>query len=149
MDEAKCNFQKYSAESRTACLLIFDENCPEYFAPNERSDYESFLDEIPDGYELCISSEVVIAAYGLIGNDSTRRSLNWIMISPRVQGVGLGLIIMNRVIELAHLKHLSIINIAASHLSKRFFEKYGAEIVKEQSNGWGPGMHRIDMILNL
>jgi N-acetylglutamate synthase-like GNAT family acetyltransferase len=129
--------------------LLFDENCPESFAPNERSDYESFLDEVPDGYELCISSEVVIAAYGLIGKDSTHRSLNWIMISPRFQGAGLGSVIMNQVKKLANKESLSTINIAASHLSQRFFKKYGAKIVKEQPNGWGPGMHRIDMVLNL
>mgnify|MGYP004128444723 CR=1 FL=1 len=33
----------YTHTHRAACLKLFDLNCPEYFAPNERTFYESFL----------------------------------------------------------------------------------------------------------
>lgn len=140
-------FISYKAENKAACLAIFDQNCPRYFAPNERADYESFLNETPKGYECCVFEGTVVAAYGLIVTGSTRGSLNWIMISPQAQGRGIGAAIMERVFEEARRQHLELIDIAASHHSMGFFAKYGAQTVKEQIDGWGPHMHRVDMEL--
>ena len=39
------------------CLDIFDANCPEFFAPNERQEYENFLNCDSKGYEVCDESE--------------------------------------------------------------------------------------------
>jgi hypothetical protein len=41
------------------------------------------------------------------------------------------------------------IRIAASHRSAPFFARFGAETVRETPDGWGPGMHRIDMELTV
>lgn len=142
-------FRAYGVEDREACLSIFDENCPKYFAPNEREDYGEFLDQSPAGYELCLSDGVVVGAYGLTGEDPERRGLNWILLSPRAQGLGLGAAVMERVLGLANERGIRRIDIAASHLSRGFFEKYGAVAIDESIDGWGPGMHRIDMVLAL
>jgi hypothetical protein len=42
-----------------------------------------------------------------------------------------------------------VIDIAASHLSAPFFEKFGAIAIKETNDGWGPNIHRVDMALLL
>ena len=138
------SFTAYTADNKDACMTLFDENCPQYFAPNERGDYQNFLEQLPSGYEVCLTSDEVIAVFGLINN-----SLNWILISPRATGQGLGSSIMNRVIQLARSNHLTTIEIAASHMSKGFFAKHGAKAIAEELNGWGPGMHRVDMRLDL
>ncbi len=49
----KLTFSPYSLDDQEICLALFDTNCPEYFAPSERSDYENFLSFNPSGYELC------------------------------------------------------------------------------------------------
>ena len=41
---ANISFISYSPGHMAACLALFDANCPEYFSPGERSDYESFLE---------------------------------------------------------------------------------------------------------
>lgn len=135
-------FMAFEPSGKTSCLGLFDENCPKYFAPNERNDYESFLDGNPIGYELCTLEGNVVGAYGL-----SEGSLNWILLSPQVQGIGLGSIIMNRVLERAIEEKLACIDIAASHLSEGFFARYGAVKTSEIDDGWGPGMHRVDMEL--
>ncbi|MFK8020773.1 MAG: hypothetical protein AB8B86_13455 [Pseudomonadales bacterium] len=135
-------FTAFEPSGKTSCLRLFDENCPKYFAPNERNDYENFLDENPIGYELCTLDSSVVGAYGLIGG-----SLNWILLSPQVQGIGLGSNIMNRALERAIEEKLACIDIAASHLSEGFFARYGAVKISELDDGWGPGMHRVDMEL--
>ena len=80
-----------------ACLAIFDANCPENFAPNERNDYTKFLEDSPEGYEVCEVSHSVAAAFGLVAASDVGARLVWIMIDPRVQGHGLGRIIMQRI----------------------------------------------------
>ena len=37
-------FRSYVSTDKSVCLKLFDANCPEFFAPNERVDYAEFLD---------------------------------------------------------------------------------------------------------
>ncbi|GEA58824.1 GNAT family N-acetyltransferase [Vibrio comitans] len=141
-------FRYYQSNDREDCLKVFDANCPEFFAPNERSDYADFLDSSPEDYEVCMLGSDVIGAFGLSGNDPLYKSINWIMISPKAQGLGIGAKFMERAINLANEHRLSHIKIAASHLSAPFFAKYGALSISEVKDGWGPDMHRIDMELH-
>lgn len=143
------SFRYYTSEDREACLTIFDENCPEYFALNERVDYAEFLDSSPTEYEVCVLNGIIVGAYGLVDTEQEWRALNWILISPEVQGGGIGSEFMNRVVSMGKAAKLVGIKIAASHLSAPFFAKHGAIPIRELENGWGMGMHRIDMELTL
>ena len=140
-------FRPYSLAERDACLGLFDANCPEFFAPNERDDYLNFLDTSPGGYELCIANDQVAGAFGLIGTGTRRRSLNWIMLNPQFQGLGIGSAVMDRVTTLAVAAELEAVDIAASHKSAPFFAKFGAVTTGIIQDGWGSGMHRVDMSL--
>ena len=142
-------FRSYSRSEREACLSLFDANCPEYFAPNERNDYANFLDTNPAGYELCIVNDQVVGAFGLIGNNTLRRNLKWIMLNPQSQGLGIGSAVMARVSTLAIAAKLEAVDIAASHKSAPFFAKFGAVTTGIIQDGWGPGMHRVDMALSI
>ncbi|MCV6620907.1 MAG: GNAT family N-acetyltransferase [Cellvibrionaceae bacterium] len=151
-------YRPYVSASLDDCLKLFDANCPEYFAPNEREDYKNFLEASPDAYELCCVSDKLIAAFGVfaeeraISDDScaTRAaSLNWILIDPDMQGSGIGTELMSRALYRARLLGAQALKIAASHKSAPFFQKFGAEVVRETHDGWGPGMHRIDMVIEL
>jgi N-acetylglutamate synthase-like GNAT family acetyltransferase len=132
-----------------SCLRLFDANCPEFFAPNERRDYEDFLNTHPATYELCIVEESVVGVFGLMGNSANYRSLNWIMLDPTSQGLGLGTAIMERVVLKARELAVQKVAIAASQKSAPFFAKFGASEQATTENGWGPGMHRVDMELAL
>lgn len=142
-------FRPYVGEDKMLCLGLFDANCPEHFAPHERTDYETFLDAVPGDYEMCLADGQVVGAYGLAGGGPLRRELKWIMLEPQAQGSGIGSAMMCRAIALARCSGLSFIDIAASHLSAPFFARRGAVAVFESENGWGPGMHRVDMELHL
>jgi GNAT superfamily N-acetyltransferase len=146
---AHVTFRSYSRTGREACLSLFDANCPEFFAPNERDDYATFLDTDPTGYELCIVTDQVAGAFGLIGTDTLRRRLNWIMLNPQFQGLGIGSAVMTRVTTLAIAAGLETVDIAASHKSAPFFAKFGAVTTGIIQDGWGPGMHRVDMALSI
>jgi GNAT superfamily N-acetyltransferase len=143
------NFKPYASNHKHDCLALFDANCPEYFAPNERSDFERFLDTNQGEYELCIAAERVVGAFGLMGDDQHRRHLNWIMLEPQSHGLGIGTAIMERVSAKARDQGLSVVEIAASHRSAPFFAKFGATEITKTEDGWGPGMHRVDMEFRL
>ena len=143
------SFRDWRQQDREACLSIFDANCPAFFAPNERSDYASFLDAVPDGYEVCELAGRVVGACGLIKKGDDSGSLNWIMIDPDAQGAGIGSAMMERIVSLARASELASIDIAASHKSAAFFERFGAVARELTTDGWGPGMDRVDMTLRL
>ncbi|HEY5552875.1 MAG TPA: GNAT family N-acetyltransferase [Opitutaceae bacterium] len=142
------SFRAYETGDRDACLGIFDANCPAWFAPNERADYCEFLDRMPAGYEVVASGGRVVAAFGLLRPAATWH-LNWIMVSPDAHGRGVGRAIMQRVTSLVTGAGGGILHIGASHRSAPFFAKFGATDVRHTHDGWGPGMHRIDMVLDV
>lgn len=143
-------FSKYNASFFGECLQLFNENCPQYFAENEREDYISFLKGGPSDYFTGAIENTVVSAFGVISSpEKLRARLSWILVTPKAKGKGVGNTMMNYAIETAIKRRESAIDIAASHLSASFFAKFGAEELDRTQHGWGPEMHRIDMEIKL
>lgn len=142
-------FRPYRDADYQACVDIFDANCPEYFAPNERDEYRCFLRDLNEGYEVCEENGRVVGAFGLLGVGERAKGLNWILLDPRVQGIGIGSRIMKRVACIGSKSGAELIRISASHKSAPFFERFGAKAISITEDGWGPGMHRVEMELSL
>ena len=142
------SFRPYCNADREACTSIFDANCPEFFAPNERQEYEEFLEGVPGGYEVCEVDGRVFGAFGLFVDGENVKMLNWILLDPQAQGIGVGSKIMERVIQLSRTSQTRMVKIAASHKSAPFIARFGATTTSSTKNGWGPGMDRVDMELS-
>ncbi len=142
-------FRDYLETDKTDCLAIFDANCPEFFAPNEREDYLRFLDATPAGYEVCVVPGSLAGAFGVFPEGKGAVSLNWILLDPNLQGLGIGSKIMARALASARSHGAISVLIAASHKSAPFFEKFGATTEAIVDHGWGVDMHRVDMNLLL
>ncbi|MDG1996472.1 MAG: GNAT family N-acetyltransferase [Emcibacteraceae bacterium] len=149
MSKEKHTFQHYAPKHKDECLGVLDDNCPEYFAYNERDAYEEFLDSNPQGYEVCIIEGKITGVYGLIKEEHNTSRINWIMLGPHAHGHGLGSIFVNRAIKRAKAIDATVIHIATSHKAFKFFEKFNAVIVSEVEDGWGPGMHQVHMEIRL
>ncbi|MEP4485314.1 GNAT family N-acetyltransferase [Marinobacter alexandrii] len=143
------SFRRYLKRDIQTCLGLFDANCPEFFAPNEREDYLLFLETVPERYEVCEAAGKVVGAHGLFEQSSEAKVLNWILLDPSSQGHGIGATIMARVMSSARAAAAIRIHIAASHKSRSFFERFGAQVIGTTDDGWGPGMHRVDMVIYL
>lgn len=133
---------------KTAYLNLFDENNPEFFAEDERADYTAFLEQNPSGYKVGLIDEEVACAFGLDVQENRAR-ITWIKVSQSVKGRGIGNKMMVNAIEESKSSGVQVIDIAASHLYAPFFAKYGAVVVQETEDGWGPDMHRVDMEIRL
>lgn len=139
----------YRTADQKAVLSIFDKNCPEYFAPNERDDLIEFMDQYADGYRVCVHDGNVVGAFGLYEKENKDSRLQWILLDPTAQGIGLGTQVMQDVFKQAKNKNIKSIQIATSHVSYKFFEKHNAKIISKIENGWGPGMHQVHMEIQL
>ena len=151
---AACQFRLYDGEARsgsdyTALMALFDANVPDAFAPNERSDFKAFLEGRPRDYHVVLLKGQVVGAFGVMDTKGYRARLTWIMLSPRYQGLGIGREMMKRACNDAKNAGCGILDIAASHVSAPFFDAFGAIEHSRISNGWGAGMDRVDMVLNL
>lgn len=142
-------FRDYQESDHAACMAIFDANCPEFFAPNEREDYLGFLEANAPGYKVCVANAGVKGAFGVFPVRGGVVCLNWILLDPDVQGLGIGSSIMAEVLDTARSLRAHTVQIAASHKSAPFFEKFGARAVETIEHGWGEGMHRVDMELGV
>lgn len=137
----------YQSGDHDACLALFDANCPAFFAPNERADYLRFLDGKTAHYRVCLIGDRVVGAFGVLPDEPQGLALRWILLSPDLQGQGLGRMIMAQVAELIRAHGATSLYIGASHRSAPFFAKFGARETARTPDGWGPGMHRVDMTL--
>ena len=144
------SFRDFQPADIDSCLALFDLNSPAFFAPNERQDYFQFLEWVKHGYFLGMLDQAIVATYGLYFTaDKTRAQLAWIIVSPHLQGSGIGSEMMHRVLSKARAECAKVLEIKASHLSAPFFAKFGAVGDPLIPDGWGKGMHRIDMNLPL
>jgi GNAT superfamily N-acetyltransferase len=141
-------FRPYAGADRAACLALFDANCPEFFAPNERADYAEFLATRADGYLVCALDGRVVGAFGVYTLDAADAQINWMLLSPATQGRGIGTAIMDYTREWMREHGHTRLKISASHRSAPFFARLGAVEHERVSDGWGPGMHRVEMTLS-
>jgi GNAT superfamily N-acetyltransferase len=150
MPSAPLRFTPFASAQREVCLALFDQNCPDYFAPNERADYAAFLDGSPDGYRVGEIDGRVVAAFGLMKTAVAGHCrLSWIMVAKDAQGSGVGKTIMADVMRDAVAWGAQSVDIAASHKSAPFFARFGAVECSRTADGWGPGMHRVDMAIRM
>ncbi len=141
-------FRPYRAADWAACLALFDANCPQFFAVNERGDFMQYLQSQSRDYQVAEDGGPLIAAFGF-SVSGNRGRINWIMAAPQAAGRGIGRQMMSQALGTAERAGVVGIDIAASHLSESFFSRFGARVLDRTENGWGPQMHRVDMELNL
>jgi GNAT superfamily N-acetyltransferase len=142
---AEPRFRSYEITDRADCLRLFDENCPEFFAPNEREDYVAFLAHHSKDYVVASLEDKILAAYGFHPLPENAAALHWILLSRASQGKGLGSLLMSRVLSQMRDSNRSPLHISASHKSAPFFSRFGAIEISREPDGWGPGMHRVEM----
>lgn len=140
----------FSAIDKPSCLAIFRDNVPDYFAANEEQDFIHFLNQPqPHYYVVCQGNEVV-GCFGITEiQPGTSARVSWIMLARNQQGAGIGRAMVEKCIAIAKENNVQQLHIAASHKSERFFKKFGAKSQKVTPDGWGQGMHRVDMTLKL
>jgi len=141
----------YRFSDRDALLAIFDANTPRFFAPSERGSFEEFLTH-PLGDFRVLRDEVgaIIGCGGVqVANDGTA-SLVWGMIAPPQQGTGYGWwMALDRLSWIATMPNAKRVALDTSQETAGFYAKLGFRTLSIRPDGYGPGLHRHDMALEV
>ena len=145
MNNNQLEFKDYSMESFNDCIELFDLNCPEFFASIEKNDYIEFLNQTKEGYVTIHHDSILIGAYGVHKTSSESASQSWTLIHPKYQNQGIGRLIMERIFSYLESNQLDKLFLSTSQQTEAFFMKFGAIRIDYIENGWGEGLHRIEM----
>lgn len=142
-------FKNYTPSDYDNCLFLFDLNCPSFFAAEERADYISFLATNQELYLLGRLGHEIVSAFGIEMGENRICGIAWLMVHPEYHRKGYRSAMMAFVLKYARKHRIVKILLSTSQHSADFFEQFGAYETSRIENGWGVGMHRIDMEIDL
>lgn len=141
----------YDSSDRAACLRCFDSNAPYYFLPQERIQLEEFLDHLPGPYFVIIDDDDLVACGGYaIGRVSGEADICWTIVRRDRHGHGVGNFLMTTIVaELLGLEDLRAARLETSQHTRAFFERWGFSAGEVVPHGFGPGLDRVEMRVEL
>ena len=143
----------YEVSDKDACLRIFDENTPQYFLPNERQDFSTYLDE-QTGCHFVVENEggalIACGGYATGWPDEGSATLCWGMVGKDWHGLGVGrLLLILRLAALCQVPEIKMVRMDTSQRSVGFFMKWGFKTFRITRDHYGPNLHRYEMRLSL
>ena len=156
-------FRPYHPTDLQACLSIFDGNTPTFFHASERREYERFLEqerhEFADALPyFVLESEARIVACGGVSlnwllepNSSRTAGLTWGMVARDSHGQGWGRKNLEQRLHWLRVHHpeTQAVILDTTPAVQGFFERFGFQALKRIPDGYGPGIDRVDMRLEL
>ncbi len=142
----------FQNRDREACIEIFRGNVPTFFLEAELPEFVKYLDDDSRGpFFVWEQDAAVIACGGFWIEENVKRAhLCWGMVARAHQGRGVGrLLLRGRIRQICDLGAASTIVIHTSQRSRGFFEKEGFKVRSYVENGYGAGLDRFDLMLNL
>ena len=141
----------YLAWDRSDCIEIFDSNQPIYFDADEQPKFAAFLDSLPATYfVLELNGQAAGCGGWLPAKEGAAAELVWGMVRAELRGTGLGTRLLTwRLREIAKDPGIQTIILDTSQHSVGFFERFGFRVTRWRLDWYGPGLHRLDMRLDL
>jgi ribosomal protein S18 acetylase RimI-like enzyme len=141
-------FRTYQQKDKEQCLEIFRSNVPKFFAPHEESEFATYLEQ-PDFY-FVLEQGFLLLGCGGYGISHGQGYLAWGMVDRSQHGTGLGKrLLLERLDLICNHSDVSSIVLDTSQYTFGFFEKLGFVTQKITLDGYGAGLHRYDMKLEL
>ena len=142
----------FQHRDRDGCLEIFDSNVPRFFRPHERPEFEAFLRALPGPYLVLMDGSGSTVACGgyAITEDSGVADLCWGMVRQDEHGNGYGRALAEaRIAQLRADSRVQAIALQTSHHTATFYERLGFRTTRTVADGYGPGLHRHDLIMEV
>ena len=142
----------YAPADRDACLALFDGNVPRFFDAGERSDFERFLGgtALASPYQLLLREGRIVACGGFLIETGEEAHLCWGMVDRALQGQGLGARLTEARLAAARATPgVRRVRLDTSQHTQSFYARFGFQVVSVTPDGYGPGLDRWDMVLDL
>lgn len=147
------DIRRYTPADRDACLAIFDTNVPRYFISSEREPFRAFLESLPGPYlVLTDASGAIVACGGHAANpdEPGRADLCWGMVRQDRHRRGYGRTLIHARIDAAKRDpSVRIIALNTSQHTTGFYERFGFRETAREPDGYGPGLDRCEMRLEV
>lgn len=142
--------REYRSTDLLAVISIFRSNLAKYFVEAEEKELRDFLAEYSDDYFVLEIVDEVVAAGGIALNDDQTVSLCWGMVRNDLIGTGLGKILTEYRLERARENwgDLPIVTLTSQH-TEGFYHKLGFQTMETVANGFGRGIDKCKMRLDL
>ena len=137
----------YEIADRAACLRAFDSNTPRYFLPEERIQFERFLDQLPGPYFVVVEGDDLTACGGYAtGRVKGEADICWTIVRRDRHARSIGSILLTTIVsEILGLENVHAVRLETSQHTRAFFERLGFRAVDVVLNGFGPGLDRVEM----
>lgn len=141
----------YAPADRAACLELFDTNCPRFFDPSEKADFEAFLDGLDWPYQVIERDGRIVACGGHATEpDGRTASLCWGMVDGALHGQGVGTALTRaRIAAAKATPGIETLRLDTGPQTRGFYERFGFRVVRVEPEGYAPGYDRYDMILKV
>ena len=130
---------------RSDCLAVFESNVGGMFHPDERPDYEAFLDALPGPYFVSLADGVVATAGGWAEEEPGVAAVCWTMVARSRQGRGEGTALHRHLLADAAVRGYATCRLETVPATVGFFERLGFVVVAHDPDGYGPGRPRVEM----
>ncbi len=128
-------------------IKLFLLNTPEYFAAEERTDLEAYLEKDAQHFFVFEKGKNVVGAGGYNILEEECR-ISWYFIHPDFHGHGIGKALVEHSLkEIKREEPLKRVMVRTSQHAWRFFEKMGFELQKKEKDYWAPGFDLYQMEL--
>ena len=144
-------FRSYQTEDKDRCIEIFMSNTPQYFGVEEADEFRQFLETLPCAYFVAAQNDEIVACGGH-GYHGKKQAvvLCWGMVHADLHKQRLGeFILVERLKQIYMDFGPTVVQIDTSQYSQGFFERYGFQVKEITENYFAPGLHRVDMQLEL
>ena len=143
----------YRPDDFSACLALFNDNVPTFFSAGERADFVRFLTHHAAVWHYQVierAGQVVACAGYSISTDGTTASLGWGMVHPRLHRQGLGtMLLLARLDALRLRQEIERVVLDTSQHTQAFYARFGFVVKQIEQDGYGAGLDRWDMALDL
>ena len=131
--------REYSETDKSEVLILLRQNTPRYFAVEEELEFIEYI-ENRRGLYYVVQLEDKIVGCGGINFDKNIGKISWDMISPSVQGLGLGsALLKHRIQKIKENKLIDEIIVRTSQHTFQFYEKQGFELIEMVKDYWALG----------
>lgn len=134
--------RKFRPQDASAVISIFRENTPDFFAPEEQTDLERFLQANGENYWVIEEKGSIAGCGGIVfSEDRSEGRIAWDFFSPRFHGKGLGRQLTEfRLAEIKKEPRVQRIIVRTSQLAQGFYAKFGFTVESIEKDYWAPGL---------
>lgn len=123
-------------------MQIFRLNTPEFFAPEEITEFEDYLEKFPETYYVIERDGEIRGGFACEYRQTDKSGrINWIFIAPESKESGLGSEAVNFCFEnFKSNKQIERLVIRTSQFAWKFFSKFGYRLIERIENYWAKGI---------